>query len=236
MNKEATNAFLRVERGRVEEYRESEEIPLGIDVTVIGRHSRSTGAQHEHPDVRIKDDYVSRGHLRIYYSYEHACFLLKEPDTGTKNGTFINGERIQPGMPCKLKNGDLIGLAKVGGDYRVIFRFRASEGTLRAISQAAKPLTPGLKVDPGARRTWVDGKEVPLRKKEFELLAFLYQNSGRACSKNEIAEKVWAEESGIVSEETIDQNIHRIRKEIEQDLSNPRYIRTLPRYGYRLDL
>jgi hypothetical protein len=234
--KEETNAFLRVERGRVEKYKESEEIPLSTDVVVIGRPPRSTSPDAEHPDVGIKDDYVSRGHFRIYYSYEHRCFLVQEPDNGTKNGTFINGEQIRPSKPYTLKDGDLIGLAKVGGDYRVVFRFRESEGTLPGVSEPEKPVAGGLKVDPSARRVWVDGKEVPLRKKEFELLAFLYENRGRACSKNEIAEKVWAEESGIVSEETIDQNIHRIRKRIEIDPSEPHYIKTLPRYGYRLDL
>lgn len=234
--KEETNVFLRLEKGRVEEYGESEEIPLSTDVTIIGRPPTGSGPDVEIPDVKIRDDYVSRGHIKIYYSYDERCFMVQERDIGTKNGTFINEEQIEQGRAYPLKDGDLVGLAKVGEDYRVVFRFRESEGTLPGFAELEKPPAKGLTVDLEARRVWVDGKEIPLRRKEFDLLAFLYQNRGKACSKNEIAEKVWVEERGIVSDETIDQNIHRIRQGIEPDPSNPQYIVTLHHYGYRLDL
>jgi DNA-binding response OmpR family regulator len=82
----------------------------------------------------------------------------------------------------------------------------------------------------------MNGTEIPLRRKEFDLLAFLYVNRGKACSKNEIAEGVWVEEGGIVSQETIDTDVFRIRQRIEPDPSHPRHVVTLPSYGYRLDM
>lgn len=234
---EGLGGFLRLEKGRVEGYQESQAIPLGTDVTVLGRPPiRSGGLDAEIPDIKINDDHVSRGHARIYFSYDEARFVVQERDTGTQNGTYINGERIEPGRAYALKDGDVLALAKADDDYRVILRFRQQEGTLPAFAAVKETPTGELAIDLRARRVWVSGEEVPLRRKEFDLLAYLYENRGRACSKDEVAQTVWADESGIVSQETIDQNIHRIRERIEPDPSNPSYIVTLPRYGYRLDL
>ena len=51
-----------------------------------------------------------------------------------------------------------------------------------------------------------------------------------------VPQQVWAEEGGIVAEETIDTVVHRIRDKIEPDPSQPRFLVTLPRFGFRLDL
>lgn len=233
---ELKTGYLRLEKGRVEGFEESQEIPLSTDITVIGRAPPYGDPDAEVPDVKIRDDYISRSHIRIYYSYDGERFFAQERDTGTKNGTFINGEEIEPGKPHALKDGDFLGLAKVSGEFRVVFRFRESIATLNEQAIPERAPIGGLIVDQRARRVWVDGKEVALRRKEFDLLAFLYENRGRACSKDEIAEKVWADERGIVSQETIDTDIYRIREGIEPEPSSPRYLITLPRYGYRLDL
>jgi hypothetical protein len=91
-------------------------------------------------------------------------------------------------------------------------------------------------LDASARRVWVGGMEVSLRRKEFDLLAYLYGNRGRACSRDEISKMVWADEGGIISEETIGSTMHRLRQKIEPAPSNPCHLITVPRYGYRLDL
>ncbi len=234
--KEAKSGFLRLEKGRIEGYAESQNIPLSTDVTVIGRPAVSKESDPDSPDIKIRNDYISRGHLRIHYSYDDGCFMVQERSSGTQNGTFINGSRVSPGKPCRLKDGDTIGIAKIGQDYQVVFRFRESEATLFGVAEPDKVDDSELRIDVRARRVWVAGKEVPLRKKEFDLLAFLYLKKGQACSRNEIAENVWTEEKGIVSEETIDSNIHRIREVIEPEPSKPCHIITLPRYGFRLEL
>jgi len=84
-------------------------------------------------------------------------------------------------------------------------------------------------------RVFVDGNEVFLRKREFDLLAFLYQNRGKVCSENEIAETVWADVNGVVSPETIKQSVQSVKKAVEPGLSIPRDIITLTPYGYRLE-
>ena len=59
----------------------------------------------------------------------------------------------------------------------------------------------------------VDGVEVKLTKKEFELLAFLISNKGKICSRDQILTNVWSDEV-IVLDRTIDVNITRIRQKI----------------------
>ncbi len=228
-------AFLRVEKGRIQDYEESSVIPLGTDVLVIGRPFIKDKFADEIPHVKVMDDYVSHEHASILYSYGDGYFLLRERTTGSTNGTFINGKRIDPGMSYGLRDGYLIGLAQVAGNYRIVLRFRESEDTLPGLLNYEDISGKGININFEARRLWINGEEIPLCRKQFDLLAFLYQNAGKACSKHLIAEKVWAEENGIVTQETIEQTIHRIRSAIEPDRANPRFIKTI-HGGYRLDL
>lgn len=71
----------------------------------------------------------------------------------------------------------------------------------------------GLILDIDLKTCTVDGMEVKLTKKEFELLAFLLSNKGKICSRNQILANVWSDEV-IVLDRTIDVNITRIRQKI----------------------
>lgn len=74
----------------------------------------------------------------------------------------------------------------------------------------------------------VDGMEVKLTKKEFELLVFLIVNKGKICSRDQILSNVWSDEV-IVLDRTIDVNITRIRQKIGRYGA---YIITRPGFGY----
>ena len=71
----------------------------------------------------------------------------------------------------------------------------------------------GLILDLDLKTCIVDGNEVNLTKKEFELLAFLISNKGKICSRDQILANVWSDEV-IVLDRTIDVNITRIRQKI----------------------
>ena len=71
----------------------------------------------------------------------------------------------------------------------------------------------GLILDMDLKTCSVDGNEVNLTKKEFELLAFLISNKGKICSRDQILSNVWSDEV-IVLDRTIDVNITRIRQKI----------------------
>ena len=85
--------------------------PILAHGSLIGRFDPTTGV---HPDIDLTDEdhnlSVSRRHARILCEHDR-YFLLEEP--GVANGTFVRGERIQPGEPRELKHGDRVGFGMV---------------------------------------------------------------------------------------------------------------------------
>jgi len=85
--------------------------PILSHGSLIGRFDPTTGV---HPDMDLTDEdhnlSVSRRHARILCEHGR-YFLLEEP--GVANGTFVRGERIQPGEPRELKHGDRVGFGMV---------------------------------------------------------------------------------------------------------------------------
>lgn len=63
------------------------------------------------------------------------------------------------------------------------------------------------------KKVSIDGTEVPLTKKEFEILFLLLQNKGRVFSREDILGRIWSEEVYVL-DRTIDVNITRLRKKI----------------------
>ena len=71
----------------------------------------------------------------------------------------------------------------------------------------------GLVLDMTKKKVSIDGIEVSLTKKEFEILLLLLQNQGRVFSREDILAKVWQEEVYVL-DRTIDVNITRLRKKV----------------------
>ena len=86
----------------------------------------------------------------------------------------------------------------------------------------------GLQLDLEFKRCLVDGTEIKLAKKEFELLVYLISHRGKICSREQILAKVWSNEV-IVLDRTIDVNITRLRTKIGKYGS---YIVTRSGFGY----
>ena len=86
----------------------------------------------------------------------------------------------------------------------------------------------GLHLDMEFKRCTVDGTEVKLTRKEFELLAYLISHRGRVCSREQILNRVWSDEV-VVLDRTIDVNITRVRQKIGPYGA---YIVTKSGYGY----
>lgn len=86
----------------------------------------------------------------------------------------------------------------------------------------------GLHLDLEFKRCIVDGEEVKLARKEFELLAYLIQHRGKICSREQILSSVWSDEV-VVLDRTIDVNITRLRSKIGVYGS---YIVTRSGFGY----
>lgn len=86
----------------------------------------------------------------------------------------------------------------------------------------------GLQLNLEFKRCIVDGIEVKMAKKEFELLAYLILQRGKICSREEILSRVWSDEV-VVLDRTIDVNITRLRSKIGPYGS---YIVTRSGFGY----
>ena len=80
-------------------------------------------------------------------------------------------------------------------------------------------------------RLTVGGEIRPLEPKVFRLLQFLAGNPGRVVSKEEILRAVW--EGTFVTDNALTRAITQIRKALNDDPKQPRYIETVPTVGYR---
>lgn len=92
--------------------------------------------------------------------------------------------------------------------------------------------TGGIKIDKPARRVFVDGKEIILSNKEFDLLLFLATNPNIVFSRDQLFDRIWGLDSfGETSTVTV--HINKLREKIEKDMSKPQYIETVWGAGYR---
>ncbi|MBU3189490.1 response regulator transcription factor [Clostridium bowmanii] len=93
----------------------------------------------------------------------------------------------------------------------------------------------GLSIYPTSRRVYVNGNEVILTAKEFDILTILALNPNKVFSKDNIFEKVWGMDSlGDIGTVTV--HIRKLREKIEVDPSNPKYIETIWGVGYRFEM
>ncbi|MCZ8512226.1 response regulator transcription factor [Paenibacillus filicis] len=91
----------------------------------------------------------------------------------------------------------------------------------------------GLTLDHDARTVHVDGKEVILTNREFDLLYYLATNPNRVFSKDHLFEKLWGWDS-VGDTQTVTVHIRKLREKIETDPAKPAYIETIWGAGYRL--
>ena len=83
-----------------------------------------------------------------------------------------------------------------------------------------------------SRRVFVDGTEVELKNKEYELLLFLMSNADIVFSKETLYQRIWGYEA-MGDNATVAVHINRLREKIEKNPSQPRYIQTVWGAGYR---
>lgn len=90
----------------------------------------------------------------------------------------------------------------------------------------------GLTIDTDARLVYVNGNEVALANKEYDLLLFLVQHGNRVFNKEELFERIWGIDAfGDITTVTV--HIARIREKIETSPGKPEYISTVWGAGYR---
>jgi DNA-binding response OmpR family regulator len=162
-------------------------------------------------------------------------------------------ERLQerPGPPIAVilltargeESDRLVGLRNGADDY-VVKPFSPAElvarveAVLRRLAPAAAaedepPIVHGaLRVEPASRRVFLDGEEVMLTMREFDLLAFFAANPGRVFSRDQLMEAVWGE-PWFDDTSTVTVHVRRLRAKLGDDPAAPRFIETVWGVGYR---
>ena len=137
---------------------------------------------------------------------------------------------------------DRVVLLELGADDYVVkpFGFKELQARIRAVQRRAQPrpsdpaaLTPlkvaALEIDRRTRRVAVDGEEITLTPKEFDLLAFLATDPGAVFSRQDILESVW-DTHWYGPTKTLDVHVAALRKK----LGDPAWIETVRGVGFRL--
>jgi two-component system, OmpR family, alkaline phosphatase synthesis response regulator PhoP len=91
-----------------------------------------------------------------------------------------------------------------------------------------------VRVDLGARRVTRGGAEVPLTPKAYALLVALLERPGEVHSRQELLRTVWGHRGAVLTR-TVDSHVAELRRKLEEDPENPRYIHTVWKVGYRLE-
>ena len=86
-----------------------------------------------------------------------------------------------------------------------------------------------LRVELGARRAFLDGAELALSRKEFDLLAELVRNAGNVVTREDLMRRVW-DENWFGSTKTLDVHVGWLRRKI-----GPGWIETVRGVGFRLE-
>ena len=117
-------------------------------------------------------------------------------------------------------------LARVNSHIKTYGKFSTAASKDRLLEVGS------LKINAPDRRVYIDGKEVILKQKEFDLLLFMMKNPNRVFSKDELFERVWGFDA-LSNTTTVTVHIARIREKIEKNPAKPEYIMTVWGSGYR---
>ena len=91
-----------------------------------------------------------------------------------------------------------------------------------------------LRFDDVAAEVYVGAGRVALAPKEYALLRVLWRRAGQVCSKECLAQAVWPEYQGIVSDASIESTVSRLRRKLAAAGGRRAWVQTVPRQGYRL--
>ena len=80
----------------------------------------------------------------------------------------------------------------------------------------------------------VDGVEVAMPLKEFDLLEYLLRNTGRVLTRSQLIDRVWGADY-VGDTKTLDVHVKRLRAKIEEEPSRPRYLVTVRGLGYKFE-
>lgn len=148
-------------------------------------------------------------------------------------------------LTAKDSEGDKVSGLRMGADDYLTKPFGSSEFLARVLALLRRytilnapdftnsPITVGkLVIDVSRREVHKDQERITLTAKEFDLLCFFAKNQGQVFTKKQIYRAVWEEEYAF-DDNNIMVHIRRLRKKIEDNPDDPKYIVTVWGVGYK---
>jgi DNA-binding response OmpR family regulator len=129
---------------------------------------------------------------------------------------------------------------ELGADDYVVKPFAAAEviARIRAVLRRSRrepdeQLSAGdVTIDVAARRVWLEGAELSLTRKEFDLLVRLARSAGHVVTREDLMSDVW-DENWFGSTKTLDVHMTALRRKLGEDPAAPRHIQTVRGVGFR---
>jgi two-component system, OmpR family, KDP operon response regulator KdpE len=199
----------------------------GKGYAVAAAHTAMTGLQlavSEHPDVVVLDlglpDLDGREVLRMIRAVSSVPIIV-----ATARGT----------------EEDIVHSLDAGADDYVVKPYGGAQldARIRAVLRRAAPATDpvisvgGLRVDRQARQAFLDGAELGLTPREFDLLHYLAARAGTVVTKQELLVEVWQLPYGG-ADKSLDVHLSWLRRKLGETAEEPRYLHTVRRVGVRL--
>lgn len=170
--------------------------------------------------------------------------------SGTEVCRHLRRTSSVPIVMLTAKDGEIdkvVGLEIGADDYvtkpfssrELVARMRAvlrrGAGNAEASAESGVLQTGPLRMDVDRHVVTVDGDELHLPLKEFELLELLLRNAGRVLTRTQLIDRIWGSDY-VGDTKTLDVHVKRIRSKIENDPANPRLLVTVRGLGYKLQV
>lgn len=168
--------------------------------------------------------------------------------SGTEVCKAIRTKSKTPIIMLTAKDAEIdkvVGLELGADDYvtkpystpELIARIRAvlRRGSSNATTQDDVINLGGIKLDAARHSVQVNGKELSMPLKEFELLAYLMENAGFVLTRTQLMNEIWGSDY-FGDGKTLDVHIKRLRSKIEDDPANPKLLHTVRGLGYKFEV
>lgn len=155
--------------------------------------------------------------IREYVKFPIVFFTANDTEEDMVKGYEVGGDDyISKPFSVELLKYKVNAILKINSNNKNTFQYK------------------GLIIDFDKMIVSVNDNKINLTATEYKLLEILVKNRGKVVTKEILLEKLWDSNGNFVDENTLSVNIRRLRKKIEEDPKNPKYIETVFGIGYTL--